>query len=1017
MKNTFTFILFLVLYATTLQGQYTESFNLANKGILAGPCGTSDPTSCLTVDFSGVNWTLGGDLSGIDAEGFKTENGHLLSEDLDEVACWISPTLDISNSSTVSFSVTIVIPDGAVWENSSTTGSVDFVDVKYSVDGGAFVTLANITGCPGSGHTISSSGCGFDLTGPLTYNPTISGLNGSTLDIQVCFDSNSAEDDGWLEEVNVPEAGVTIFSAAVCPTIGSVTTMPTTVTENAPFNISSLGLMNMAMTDNSDQDYGIRFVAFTGTPADPYVGGTDLQTIPFNNLGNGGTTASASGAMLATAGTYTVYAVLSPTPANGTCRPFVASAPLVVEAASCMPVINGINVVVCPGTPTGNFTIEADGELNGADAWYIELVQVGEACGNFTGQQGLSFTESITLAFTMPDAEYVIYAIGACVTEQVCFSFTPNGIFGIPSFTLATTTYNELDGIQTNLGGATPVGGIYSGPGVTDDGNGMTFSFDPAAAGVGNHSVTYTTGNDAGACSNLSASVTITVEGCVQPVITSIEVIGCPTSADLMTLRVNGSLGDASQWEWTGADNGEGCNNLNAVLFEQEINAAFPSASDRAATYYVRATAGCATEPVCLAYVPNDLFATVLPTAELTIATSTYCASAGLQTGLSGGTPTGGVYSGVGVTDDGNGMTYTFDPATAGVGVQTITYTAAAGSFCGDGIASATVEVFALPTVTFASSLSTVSVDAGLQTSISGGSPAGGVYSGPGVTDEGNGLSFSFDPAVAGTGEVIVTYTFTDGNGCSDNQSDVITVEDVQLVGDICPDAIDINVLFDGPLNEALVSTTQDNTGYNADNDPSTGYDCWFGDEPVLNNTIWYAFTGDGEKYGIRSIQCDTINPMINTDTQFALYSGDCTTPIAVACNDDEDFDNAVYNSYMEIVTEPGVEYLLMVDGYVAVADYEAIGSFCLEVTLLESVGVTDLANTDLRLYPNPTHGEVQLPALTMERVEVYDVAGKLVLSNTQVESTVDLTAQPAGLYLLKIFAAGEVYSAKVVRQ
>jgi hypothetical protein len=34
------------------------------------------------------------------------------------------------------------------------------------------------------------------------------------------------------------------------------------------------------------------------------------------------------------------------------------------------------------------------------------------------------------------------------------------------------------------------------------------------------------------------------------------------------------------------------------------------------------------------------------------------CLDAGVQTGLGGGTPTGGVYSGPGVTDDGNGMTY-----------------------------------------------------------------------------------------------------------------------------------------------------------------------------------------------------------------------------------------------------------------------------------------------------------------------------------------------------------------------
>lgn len=51
------------------------------------------------------------------------------------------------------------------------------------------------------------------------------------------------------------------------------------------------------------------------------------------------------------------------------------------------------------------------------------------------------------------------------------------------------------------------------------------------------------------------------------------------------------------------------------------------------------------------------------------------CLAGGIQTGLSGGLPAGGVYSGPGVTDDGNGTTFTFDPAVAGTGITTITYT------------------------------------------------------------------------------------------------------------------------------------------------------------------------------------------------------------------------------------------------------------------------------------------------------------------------------------------------------
>ncbi|RFN58565.1 M36 family metallopeptidase [Marixanthomonas ophiurae] len=56
-------------------------------------------------------------------------------------------------------------------------------------------------------------------------------------------------------------------------------------------------------------------------------------------------------------------------------------------------------------------------------------------------------------------------------------------------------------------------------------------------------------------------------------------------------------------------------------------------------------------------------------------APETLCVTAGIQSGLGGGTPTGGIYSGTGVSDDGNGTTFTFDPSIAGIGTASITYT------------------------------------------------------------------------------------------------------------------------------------------------------------------------------------------------------------------------------------------------------------------------------------------------------------------------------------------------------
>lgn len=55
-----------------------------------------------------------------------------------------------------------------------------------------------------------------------------------------------------------------------------------------------------------------------------------------------------------------------------------------------------------------------------------------------------------------------------------------------------------------------------------------------------------------------------------------------------------------------------------------------------------------------------------------------------------------------------------------------------------------------------------VCLASGVQTNLSGGSPEGGIYSGPGVTDDGNGTTFTFDPSVAGEGMATISYSVTD---------------------------------------------------------------------------------------------------------------------------------------------------------------------------------------------------------------------------------------------------------------
>jgi hypothetical protein len=83
----------------------------------------------------------------------------------------------------------------------------------------------------------------------------------------------------------------------------------------------------------------------------------------------------------------------------------------------------------------------------------------------------------------------------------------------------------------------------------------------------------------------------------------------------------------------------------------------------------------------------------------------------------------------------------------------------------------------ALPNVSFVSTVDTVCSFAAAIT-LTGGSPSGGSYTGPGVT------AGVFDPAAAGAGTHTITYDFTDGNGCSASATHVIVVE-------VCPGVAD----------------------------------------------------------------------------------------------------------------------------------------------------------------------------------------------------------------------------------
>ncbi|MDB9776118.1 hypothetical protein OAB47_07840, partial [Vicingaceae bacterium] len=131
---------------------------------------------------------------------------------------------------------------------------------------------------------------------------------------------------------------------------------------------------------------------------------------------------------------------------------------------------------------------------------------------------------------------------------------------------------------------------------------------------------------------------------------------------------------------------------------------------------------------------------------------------------LSGGLPSGGNYSGDGVTNN------FFDPNISGIGRQRVVYTFSNGGCADSSVAFIYVKpapaVFFLPPSNICISSTPIT--------LTNAFPFGGVFSGTGV------IGNQFDPSIAGGGPHQITYTFTDNNGCAGFKTRNINVDTVE---------------------------------------------------------------------------------------------------------------------------------------------------------------------------------------------------------------------------------------------
>ncbi len=284
------------------------------------------------------------------------------------------------------------------------------------------------------------------------------------------------------------------------------------------------------------------------------------------------------------------------------------------------------------------------------------------------------------------------------------------------------------------LTGVNPAGGVYSGNGISGN------NFDPAMAGTGTHVITYAF-TDANGCSN-TGNMNITVNALPNVTLSSFSSV----CQDAAPIALSGGSPAGGSYSGTG---------VIAGLFDPFL----AGAGVHAIQYAYTDANGCSNSDV------GNLTVNALPVVALSALNPVCIASAAFQ--LTAGSPSGGTYSGPGVSAG------VFDPAVAGLGNHSIRYSYTDPNGC-SGEDSTTLTVYDLPVVTLATFGASCIDAAPIQ--LSGGFPAGGVYSGPGVVNN------IFNPALAGTGNKTIFYSYTDANGCSNSDTAGLLVNPLPVV-------------------------------------------------------------------------------------------------------------------------------------------------------------------------------------------------------------------------------------------
>ena len=91
-------------------------------------------------------------------------------------------------------------------------------------------------------------------------------------------------------------------------------------------------------------------------------------------------------------------------------------------------------------------------------------------------------------------------------------------------------------------------------------------------------------------------------------------------------------------------------------------------------------------------------------------------------------------------------------------------------------------------------------------------------------------------------------------------------------------------------------------------------------------------------------------------------------------------------------------------------------------ITIQEGNGILSTSNEELQgfsIYPNPSEGGVfNFSKINNDNyfVQIFDISGRMVFSQNQVDNTIDLTSLTTGVYVAKVKSGEKIKTVKLIK-